>query len=139
MKTMTKLSAILLAAAVSAAWPAMAQNPATTTTNAPAVRPARAPTRFGGVIASVDTTNMIVTLKGTPRNPAEVKVKVTSTTKITKDKEPGQLSDAVEGVRVTGSGKKGDDGVWTATTFNLMTKAPATKPPAAAPPAAPPQ
>src|SRR5580658_7657489 len=117
MKTMTKLSAILLAAAVSAAWPAMAQDAAAPATNAPAARPTRTPTRFGGVIASVDTTNMIVTLKATARTP-ETKVKVTSTTKITKDREPGQLSDAIAGVRVTGSGKKGDDGVWTATTFN---------------------
>ena len=134
---MTKLTAILLAAALSAAWPAMAQTDSTApATNAPAARPARIPTRFAGVIGKVDTTNMIVTLKATTRTP-ETKVKITSTTKITKDKEPAQLADVLAGTRVSGSGKKGDDGVWTATTFNVVTKPPTPKAPAGAtPPAA---
>ena len=137
MKTMTKLTAILLAAAVSAAWPAMAQTDSTApATNAPAGRPARTPVRFGGVIGSVDTTNMIVTLKATTRTP-ETKVKITSTTKITKDKQPAQLADAVAGARVSGSGKKGEDGVWTATTFNLVTKPATPKAPVGTAPAAP--
>jgi hypothetical protein len=136
MKTMSKLSAILLAAAISAAWPAMGQTATNQTTNAPAPRRARVATRYAGTIASVDSTNMIVTLKATTRTP-ETKVKLTSTTKITKDREPAQLTDAITGVRVSGSGKKGEDGVWTATTFNITTKPPAPKPsPAAAPPPA---
>jgi len=135
---MTKLTAILLAAAVSAAWPALAQTESTApTTNAPAARPPRTPVRFTGVIGSVDTTNMIVTLKATTRSP-ETKVKITSTTKITKDKEPAQLADAVAGARVSGAGKKGTDGVWTATTFNVVTKPPTPKAPVGAAPAAPP-
>jgi hypothetical protein len=136
MKTMKKLYAILLAAAVCAAWPALAQTAATpATTNAPAPRPMRPPTRYQGTIASIDSTNMIVTLKGRGTNPG-TKVKLTSTTKITKDKEPAQFADVVAGVHVSGSGKKGEDGVWTATTFNVVTKPPAPRtPPAAATPA----
>ena len=137
---MTKLSAILLAAAITAAWPAMAQTDATQpSTNAPAApRPPRA-AQFRGTIASIDTTNMVLTLKATARNPTETKVKISSTTKIKKDGEPAQFSDAVAGVRVQGSGKKGDDGVWTANTLNITTKPPAAPkaPAAAAPPAAP--
>jgi hypothetical protein len=136
MKTMTKLSAILLAALVSAAWPAMGQTATTNqTTNAPAPRRPRVSTRYAGTIASVDSTNMIVTLKATTRTP-ETKVKLTSATKITKDREAAQLSDAMAGVHVSGSGKKGEDGVWTATTFNITTKPPAPRKPAAAAPAA---
>ena len=139
MKTITKLSAILLAAAISAAWPAMGQTATTNqTTNAPAPRRARVSTRYAGTIASVDSTNMIVTLKATTRTP-ETKVKLTSATKITKDREPAQISDAIAGVRVSGSGKKGEDGVWTATTFNLTTKPRVPKASAAPASAAPAQ
>jgi long-subunit fatty acid transport protein len=136
MKTMTKLAAILLAAAVSAACPAMAQDTTTTQTNAPSkpVRPAG--TRFNGIIASIDSTNMIVTLKATARKP-EQKIKITSDTKIKKDTDPGEFKDAVVGMSVSGSCKKGDDGVITATTLIIRTKAPTPKPPpATAPPAA---
>jgi hypothetical protein len=105
----------------------MAQDATQPATNT-APRPARVPTRYGGVIASIDGTNMVLTLKG--RN-AETKVKITSTTKITKDRQPATFSDAVEGLRVNGSGKKGDDGVWTATTLSIMST-PAPKPPPAA-------
>jgi hypothetical protein len=71
---------------------------------------------------------MILTLKD--RN-TETKVKITSTTRITKDRQPATFADAVEGLRVSGAGKKGDDGVWTATTLSIMT-APAPRPPPAA-------
>jgi hypothetical protein len=124
---------MLLAVAACASWPALAQQTATApTTNAPA--PARPkPTRFGGTVTSVDSANMILSLKGRPGSP-DNKVKITHDTKIKKDGEPGEFTDAVEGVRVNGSGKKGDDGVWTATTLNVVTKPPVRKqPPAAAP------
>jgi hypothetical protein len=139
MKTMTKLSAILLAVAACAAWPAMAQPDSTSpATNAPAPPKPRA-AQYRGTITSVDSTNMMLSLKGRPGNP-ETKVKITHDTKIKKDGEPGQFSDAVEGMRVNGSGKKGDDGVWTANTLNIMTKPPAPRtPPAAAPAPNPPQ
>jgi hypothetical protein len=126
MKSITKLAAILFAAATCAAWPAMAQDatpPATPpATNAPP-KPPRVPTRYGGIIETIDSTNMVLTLKG--RN-NETKVKITSTTKITKDRQPATFADAVAGLRAIGSGKKGEDGVWTATTLNIS--APAPKP-----------
>src|ERR1700685_1797956 len=131
MKTMTKLSAILLAAAVSVALPGIGQDAPTPSTTKPPSPPAPAAgPRYNGVIASVDTTNMILTLKATARQP-ERKVKITSTTKIKKDTDPAEFKDAVVGLTVSGAGKKDDDGVWTATTLNIMTKAPAPKPPAA--------
>jgi len=131
---MTKLSAILLAAITCAAWPAMAQDaaapapPGVTNTNA-APRPRPNP-RYTGIIETIDGTNMVLTLKVANR---EAKVKVTSATKITKDRQPATFADAAVGLRVMGSGKKGDDGVWTATTMNILTKAPAPKPPPATP------
>jgi len=129
MKSITKLSVILLAAAALAAGTAQAQTEPSPGTNAPP--PARrVPTRFGGIVASNDATTMTLTLKATARNP-ETKVKVTSTTKITKDRQPATFADATVGLRVSGSGKKGDDGVWTATTLNITT------PPTAPPPKAP--
>jgi hypothetical protein len=133
MKSITKLSAVLLAAAVCAAWPAMAQTastPAATNTAPATPKPARAP-RFVGTIASVDSAAMTLTLKARGSNP-ETKVKVTSTTKIFKDGQPAQFSDAVEGLRVSGGGKKDADGVWTATTLRIITKAQAPKSPPAA-------
>jgi hypothetical protein len=137
MKSITKLSAILLAAAACAAWPVMAQTNSTpnTTNTAPAApRPPKAMS-YHGVILSVDSTSMTLTLKA---RAGETKVKITSATKIRKDGQPAQFSDAAEGMRVSGSGKKGDDGIWTANTLNILTK-PAPKAPAAAtPPAAPP-
>jgi len=131
MKMMTKLSAILLVAAASAAWPAMAQTtPTPPATNAPA-RTARAP-RYTGTVATVDTTNMVLTMKATTRTPA-FKVKITSTTKITKDRQPAEFKDVMAGVRISGGGKKDDDGNWTATTLAIAIPRPATNaPPAAA-------
>jgi hypothetical protein len=130
MKSITKLSAMLLAAATCAAWPAMAQDatPPTTNTAPAAPRPPRPANRYTGVITSIDSTNMILTLKARTN---ETKVKITSTTKITKDRQPATFADAVVGLRVMGSGKKGDDDVWTATTMNIMTK-PRTPAPAPA-------
>src|SRR5580700_8864092 len=133
MKTIAKLSAILLAVTLCAACPAHAQSaaaPTSPSTNAP---PRPKATQYRGTITSVDTANMILSLKGRPGNP-ETKVKVTHDTKIKKDNEPAQFSDAVEGLRVYGSGKKGDDGVWTANTLNITTKPAGPKP---TPPASP--
>jgi len=132
MKSIRTLSAILLAAATCAAWPATAQD-ATTPAPPPATNTAPRPRpnpRYTGIIQSIDSTNMILTLKVANR---EAKVKVTSTTRITKNRQPATFSDAVVGLRVMGSGKKGDDGVVTATTMNIMTKAPTPTPPPATP------
>jgi hypothetical protein len=128
MKTIKKLLAIFLAAAVCAAWPAMAQTNAPPATNTPA-RPATRTPRFGGTVTTIDSANMILSYKGRPGNP-DNKVKITSKTKIKKDGQPAQFSDVVEGVRVNGTGKKDDDGVWTAATLNIVTKPPVRKPPA---------
>jgi hypothetical protein len=126
MKSITKLTALLLAASVVAVCPIMAQDATPPATNtAPTAPKPRVATQYRGIIASVDTTNMVLTLKG--RN-TETKVKITSTTKITKDRQPATFSDAAAGLRVMGSGKKGDDGVWTANTLNITTP-PAPKPP----------
>jgi hypothetical protein len=124
MKSITKLYAILLAAATCAACPAMAQDSTPPATNT-APRPHRPNNRYSGKIDSIDSANMILTLKV---RTIETKVKITSTTKITKDREPATFSDAVVGLRVRGSGKKGDDGVWTATTLNILTKPPTPRP-----------
>jgi hypothetical protein len=139
MKSIRKLSAILLAAATCAAWPATAQDaqtPAPAVTNAATnVPPRPRPNpRYTGIIETVDSTNMVLTLKVSNR---EAKVKVTSATRITKDRQPATFADAVVGLRVMGSGKKGDDGVWTATTMNIMTKPRTPAPNQATPPATP--
>jgi hypothetical protein len=141
MKSIRKLSAILLAAATCAAWPATAQDatapappPATNATTNTAPRPRRPNPRYTGIIETIDSTNMVLTLKVSNR---ESKVKVTSATKITKDRQPATFADAVVGLRVMGSGKKGDDGVWTATTMNIMTKPRTPVPNQATPPATP--
>ncbi len=130
MNSITKLTALLLAATMVAVCPVMAQDatPPATNTAPAAPKPPRVQTRYRGIIVSVDTTNMILTLK--VRN-NETKVKITSATKITKDRQPATFSDAVAGLRVMGSGKKGEDGVWTAHTLNLTTP-PAPKPAPAA-------
>jgi hypothetical protein len=73
---------------------------------------------------------MTLTLKA--RNEAQpTKVKVTHDTKIFKDRDPGTFADALVGLRVSGSGKKGDDGVWEASTLRIRTT-PAPAPPPAA-------
>ena len=112
-----------------AALPAKAQSDSTTTNTAPAPR-MRAPT-FSGTIKAVDATGMILTLKG---RTGDVTVKVTSDTKVTKDREPAVFADAKEGLRASGSGKKQDDGSWIATTLRISTRP--QRPPAA--PATPP-
>ena len=135
MKSTAKLSAILLAAATCLAWPVMAQTDSTppATNTAPAApRPPRA-AGFRGTVASVDAPTMVLKLKPLRGQTNETIVKVTSSTKIFKDGQPGEFSDAVEGVRVSGSGKKAVDGSWTANTLRIMTKPPTRKtPPAAA-------
>jgi hypothetical protein len=128
MKSITKLSAILLAAVTCLAWPVLAQDSTPPATNT-APRPARPSNRYTGIIESVDSNSMMLTLKVRTN---ETKVKVTSTTKITKDRQPATFADAVAGLRVMGSGKKGQDGVWTATTMNIMTKPRTPRPPPAA-------
>jgi hypothetical protein len=130
---------MLLAVAACASWPVLAQPSATApSTNAPAPAKPRN-TQFGGTITSVDSANMILSLKGRQGSP-DNKVKITHDTKIKKDGEPAEFTAAVEGLRVRGSGKKGDDGVWTANTLNIITKPPVRRPPpAAAPGQNPPQ
>jgi hypothetical protein len=96
---------------------------------------------FGGIVKSIDATAMTVTLKGRAPNAADVTVKVTSDTKITKDRQPAVFSDLKEGMRASGNGKKADDGSWTATSLRISTRAPRPAPPPAqpaTPPAAPP-
>jgi hypothetical protein len=137
MKSITKLSAILCAAAACVAWPVMAQTsstPAATNTAPAAPRPARGTNSYRGTIASVDAASMTLTLKVGRNGTVESKVKVTSSTKIKKDGQAATFADAVEGARVSGQGKKNEDGVWTATTMNIVTKAPAPKAPAATKP-----
>jgi hypothetical protein len=123
MKSITKLTTLLLAACLGAVCPVLAQDATPPATNT-APKPPRPQTQYRGILASIDTTNMVLTLKGRNR---ETKVKITSATKITKDHQPATFSDAVAGLRVQGSGKLGDDGVWTAHTLNLSTP-PAPKP-----------
>src|SRR5580658_8000346 len=100
MKSIRKLSAILLAAATCAAWPATAQDaqtPAPAVTNAATnVPPRPRPNpRYTGIIETVDSTNMVLTLKVSNR---EAKVKVTSATRIPKDRQPATFADAVVGL-----------------------------------------
>jgi hypothetical protein len=139
MKSITKLSLVVLTAMAFAAFPASAQSDSTSTNTPPAPR-MRTPPGFNGTITAVDATAMTLTLKARTGN---VTVKVTSDTKITKDREPGVFADAKEGLRVSGSGKKQDDGSWVATTLRISTKVPrppaATAPPANPPPASPEQ
>ena len=142
MKSLTKLALALLTAGVCATFSVQAQTDSSTATNsvstnaAPvAPRRVRAP-RFTGIIETVDATAMTLTLKG---RSGETTVKVTSTTKISKNRQPALFSDAVVGLRVSGTGKKEDDGTWVATTLAIRNPpivAPAA--PAAAAPAAPP-
>jgi hypothetical protein len=139
MKSITKLSLVFLTAAAFAALPVEAQSPASTNAPAPAPRP-RAQL-FGGTISAIDATAMTITLKGRGPNAADVTVKVTSDTKITKDRVPAVFSDLKEGMRASGGGKKGDDGSWTATNLRISTRPPRQAPPPAqpaTPPATPP-
>jgi hypothetical protein len=65
----------------------------------------------------------------------EIKVKVTSTTRITKDRQPAVFGDAKEGLMVFGSGKKLEDGSWEASAIRITTPPPRrTDPPATPPP-----
>jgi hypothetical protein len=93
--------------------------------------------QFRGMIESVDAATMTLSLRGRGGNPG-AKVMVTSKTRIRKDGQPGEFADAVQGMRVSGSGKKGEDGVWTANTLNIMTRPPRPKPVPATPDATPP-
>jgi hypothetical protein len=134
MKSIAKFAAILLAAATCAAWPALAQTDTTPpVTNAPPAAPKPKAQGYQGTIASIDSATMTLTLKARGANP-ESKVKVTSTTKIYKDRQktPGLFSDLAEGTRIRGSGKKDDDGVWTANTLYIVPKPAAPTPPPAA-------
>ncbi len=128
MKTIKTLSAIFLMAAAFAAQPVMAQTAPSPSTNTAGTNMAAKATRsnpqYRGVVASVDAATMTITLKATTRTP-ETKVKVTSMTKIKKGPEAAQFSDITAGMSIRGAGKKGDDGVWTATTLNIATPKPA--------------
>ncbi len=126
-KSITKLSLVLLTAAAFAAFPAHAQTEAPST-NAPAAT--RKAPNFTGVISAVDATGMTITLKA---RTGDVTVKVTSETKITKDREPAVFGDIKEGFRANGNGKKQADGSWVATSLRINTKVsrgPANPPPA---------
>ncbi len=140
MKTLKTLCAIFLVGAAFAAQPVLAQtapapstNMAGTNATAKAARPARAP-RYGGIVGSVDASTMTITLKANKSTATETKIKVTSATEIKKGKEAAQFSDITAGMRIGGAGKKGADGVWTATTVDIAapkavapTPAPAAK------------
>jgi len=120
MKSITKLSIILCAAAACAVLPAQAQTnataPASTNTHGPR-RPAGNAANYSGVISTIDSAKMLISLK---RGTNDFKVKVTSATKIfNQENQPAQLSDLAKGMRIAGSGKKGDDGVWTANTLHM--------------------
>ena len=104
MKTIKKLSAILLAVAACAAWPAMAQTNTPPGTNAKVAPRPRIP-RYNGTITGVDSTNMILSLKARTGQP-DNKLKITHDTKIRKDGQPAQFSDAAEGLHVNASYKK---------------------------------
>jgi hypothetical protein len=132
MKSIIKLSAIVLAALTCVTWPTQAQDATAPATNAVA-RP-RANNRYSGIIESIDSANMVLTLKVKTN---ETKVKLTSTTKIKKDGQPATFADVAVGQRVRGAGKKGEDLNWTATTVDIVTKPRTPKPttpPAGAPP-----
>jgi hypothetical protein len=129
MKSITKLSLVLLTAMAFAAFPANAQD-AAPTNNAPAARPARPP-RVIGAITAIDASAMTITVKST--RDGDVTVKVTSDTKITKDREPAVFADAKEGLRATVTGEKQSDGSWIAKTLSISTRVRRTPPPTAAP------
>ncbi len=133
MKSITKLSVILLAAAMAAGTALAQTNSAPESTNTAPARPrARRAPPFRGTIASIDAATMTLTLKG--RTEAQqTKVKVTAATKIFKDRDPGTFTDALVGLRVSGSGKKGEDGVWVATVLRIRTTQPTPTPPAGGP------
>jgi hypothetical protein len=118
MKSITKLCLTLIAAAALTSLPAGAQNASTNaSTNTAPARAARTP-GFRGKISAVDSATMTLTLAAA-RGGAETKVKIGSATKITKGREAATFADAAVGLNVNGQGKKGDDGVWTATTLRI--------------------
>ncbi len=126
MKTIKTLCAVFLAGAALAAQPVLAQtapapstNMAGTNATGKAARPPRAP-RYSGTVASVDASTMTITLKANKTTGTETKIKVTSSTAIKKGKEAAQFSDITAGMRIGGAGKKGEDGVWTATTVDIL-------------------
>jgi hypothetical protein len=132
MKSIAKLSLVLLTAMAFAAFPADAQTSSATTNAAPAAPKARAARGVSGAVSAVDATAMTITVK--TRTAGDVTVKVTSETKITKDREPAVFADVKEGLRVSIAGKKEDDGSWIANTLRINTKV--ARPPAATPPPA---
>jgi hypothetical protein len=136
MKSIKTLSLVLLTAMAFAAIPAMAQDSTTPSTTTPAT-PKRARAQFRGAVSAIDATAMTLTLKG--RGDMTTTVKVNSETKITKQREPAVFGDIKEGDRISGNGKKQDDGSWVATTVTIQApRKPAgdtPTPPATTPPA----
>lgn len=132
MKSLIQHACVLLTVATLAALPARAADDSTTSTTttntAPKVKKHAA--GFRGTILSVDPAAMTLTLKG---RSSDTTVKVTSSTKIKKDKEPATFEDAAVGMRASGSGVKGEDGTWTAHTLNLTTMTKPASSAAAAP------
>ncbi|HUD45233.1 MAG TPA: hypothetical protein VMR33_00300 [Candidatus Baltobacteraceae bacterium] len=129
MKSITKLSLVLLTAMAFAAFPTHAQSESAPTNSAPPAPRMKARGYFG-TITAVDPAAMTLTLKS---RGGDVTVKITSDTKITKDREPAVFADAKEGLRASGAGKKQDDGSWIATSLRISTRAPRTPPPTPAP------
>jgi hypothetical protein len=128
MKSITKICLILIAATAISSVPARAQTANTSTNAVPAARRNSRPA-FRGKISAVDGVNMTLTLTG---RTGDVKVKITSKTKITIGRQPGTFADAVEGLNASGRGAKDADGNWEATSLRISKPPP---PPAAKPPA----
>jgi hypothetical protein len=115
MKSITKICLILTAALALASLPANAQSTNTATNAAPASRQSARPD-YRGKISAVDSVNMILTVTG---KTGDFKVKVTSKTRITKNRQPATFADAAEGSLISGRGTKDADGNWEATTLRL--------------------
>jgi hypothetical protein len=126
MKSIAKFCLIFVATAAVTCLTASAQTTnTTTTTNTP---PAHRSTRpdYSGKVSAVDGVTMTLTVSG---KTGDVKVKVTSKTKITKNRQPATFADITEGETVSGRGTKDADGTWQAATLRVT--APKAKPAAA--------
>src|SRR5438093_10915756 len=77
---------------------------------------------FRGKLASVDTVNKTITIKGKDKDRT---YQITSNTKLTKAGKPAVLGDAVAGEDVAGSWKDSADGKPEAVSVNFGAKAPA--------------
>jgi hypothetical protein len=94
---------------------------ATASTN---TAPRRIP--FVGTVSSIDKTNKTITLEG----PKKQVIRITATTKISKDKRPATFDAITVGIKVSGTRVQKEGGVLEAVTLNVRTDA---APKAAAP------